>query len=130
MTHDSLEKGRKIADIMEGRRIMRGIRELYNISEIGNQPAFFNPKSVNRVWPRRFNEGKKKYALGSGHLTCERKRVRRKAYEGAESNYVTRSTCLKLIGHLLPLYYTRESGILVKSTFDVRNAWRDLETRV
>ena len=35
----------------------------YTIFEIGNQPAFFNPESVNRVWPRRFNEGEKKYVL-------------------------------------------------------------------
>lgn len=35
---------------------------------------------------------------GSAILPAEGER--RKVHKGAESNYVTRSTCLKLIGHL------------------------------
>lgn len=50
---------------MEDTRIT-GIRELYNISETGNQPAFFNLESVN--------EGEKKYAFqGVRDLTCGRR---------------------------------------------------------
>lgn len=60
-------KGRKIADIMEDTRIT-GIRELYNISETGNQPFSISSRSTG------FNEGEKKYAFqGVRDLTCGRR---------------------------------------------------------
>lgn len=87
---------------MEDTRIT-GIRELYNISEIGNQRVFFISSRA-----RRLNE-RKEICVGSGAKRVRgsyerREKDGRKVYKlygkGAESNYVTRSTCLKLIGHL------------------------------
>lgn len=68
-------KGRKIADIMEEKRIT-GIRELYNISETGNQPAFFNLESVNGLQRGRKEicvpRGPRSYLRKEGEGRCTR----------------------------------------------------------